>query len=67
LRIYILQQAVGSQRPWRMTVLPRARFQNSHQNGGPVFLIFVADPRPCDLDDGYLADLLMRNTEFLRD
>jgi hypothetical protein len=22
---------------------------------------------PCDLDDGYLADLLMRNTEFLRD
>jgi hypothetical protein len=37
----------GSQSPWRMTVLPRARFQNSHQNGGPVFLIFVADPRPC--------------------
>jgi hypothetical protein len=32
-----------------------------------VFLIFVADPRPCDLGDGYLADLLMRNTEFLRD
>jgi len=50
-----------------MIVLPRARFQNSPQNGGPVFLIFVADPRPCDLDDGYLADLLMRNTEFLRD
>lgn len=22
---------------------------------------------PCDLDDGYLVDLLMRNTAFLRD
>jgi hypothetical protein len=36
--------AVGSQSRWRMTTPLAARLQNSHQNGGRIFLIFVADP-----------------------
>jgi hypothetical protein len=35
---------VGSQTAWRIAVLLPAGLQNSHQNGGAVFLIFVADP-----------------------
>jgi hypothetical protein len=35
---------VGSQTQWRIAVLLPASLQNSHQNGGAVFLIFVADP-----------------------
>jgi colicin import membrane protein len=34
---------VASQTPWRMTIPVPAGLQNSHQNGGPIFLIFVAD------------------------
>jgi hypothetical protein len=37
--------AVGSQSAWRVAILLTAVLQNSHQNGGRVFLIFVADPR----------------------
>ncbi len=36
---------VGSQTRWRMAMPLPATLQNSHQNGGRVFLIFVADPR----------------------
>jgi hypothetical protein len=35
---------VGSQTPWRIVMPLPAALQNSHQNGGRVFLIFVADP-----------------------
>ena len=36
--------AVGSHSPWRTAIPLPARLQNSHQNGGRIFLIFVADP-----------------------
>jgi len=36
---------VGSQVSWRIAIHLHATLQNSHQNGGRVFLIFVADPR----------------------
>src|ERR1700694_2429864 len=36
---------LGSQTRWRMAMALPAGLQNSHQNGGRVFLIFVADPR----------------------
>jgi hypothetical protein len=36
--------AVGSQIPWRTAMSLPWCLQNSHQNGGPPFLIFVADP-----------------------
>jgi hypothetical protein len=36
---------VGFRSSWQMTATPPADLQNSHQNGGCVFLIFVADPR----------------------
>jgi hypothetical protein len=36
---------VASQTQWRMATALPARLQNSHQNGGRLFLIFVADPR----------------------
>jgi len=35
----------GSQTPWRTAMPLPAGLQNSHQNGGSLFLIFVADPR----------------------
>ncbi len=40
---------VGSQSAWRMAMYLPGRLQNSHRNGGRVFLIFVADPRPARL------------------
>jgi hypothetical protein len=36
---------VGSQTPWRIAVPLPAALQTSHQNGGRIFLIFVANPR----------------------
>jgi len=36
--------AAGSQTAWPMAVPVPAGLQNSHQNGGRLFLIFVADP-----------------------
>lgn len=36
---------VGSHGLWRMTNALPAHLQNSHHDGGRVFLIFVADPR----------------------
>jgi hypothetical protein len=44
-----------------MTVLPRARSQNSHQNGGPVFLIFVADPTTVRLYTNFKIRGLLRS------
>jgi hypothetical protein len=38
------QRAVGSHPEWRLTMPLTAGLQNSRQNGGWVFLIFVADP-----------------------
>jgi hypothetical protein len=35
---------VGSHSCWRMATPLRVHLRDSHQNGGPVFLIFVADP-----------------------
>ena len=43
------QMLVGSQRTWRKPTPPPACLQNSHQNGGRVFLIFVAGPRTARL------------------
>ena len=43
--------AVGSQTAWRMTASLPADLQNSHQDGGCVFLIFVADPRTIRLSN----------------
>src|SRR6185437_13153644 len=37
--------AVGSHFTWRITSPLPALLQNSHRNGGRVFLIFVANPR----------------------
>jgi len=36
---------VGSQTAWRIAMPLAAALQDSHRNGGHVFLIFVADPR----------------------
>jgi hypothetical protein len=36
---------VGSHPAWRKPIPLRVFLQNSHQDGGPVFLIFVANPR----------------------
>jgi hypothetical protein len=36
---------VGFHSAWQMGTSRAASLQNSHQNGGPGFLIFVADPR----------------------
>jgi hypothetical protein len=36
---------VGSHAAWRMGTPLAASLQNSHRNGGRIFLIFVADPR----------------------
>ena len=42
MRTYI---TVGSQASWRMVLSQPAALQNFHEDGGGVFLIFVADPR----------------------
>jgi hypothetical protein len=39
------RRAVGSKTPWWTAMPLPVGLQNSHQNGGWVFLIFVADPR----------------------
>jgi len=43
--LQVSQLHVGSQSAWRMAMFLTGRLQNSHRNGGRVFLIFVADPR----------------------
>jgi hypothetical protein len=40
---------VGSHFTWRMAMYLPGRLQNSHQDGGAAFLIFVADPRTARL------------------
>ena len=39
------RRSPASQTPWRMAMWLPAPMQNSHRDGGSVFLIFVADPR----------------------
>ena len=41
----VVGHVVGSHFAWRMTPSLAAGLQDSHRNGGRVFLIFVADPR----------------------
>src|ERR1700694_1010561 len=36
---------LGSKTAWRAAIGPPAALQNSHQNGAPTLLMFVADPR----------------------
>ena len=42
--VVVVVEVVGSHSPWRIATLLPAALQSSHQNGGWVFLIFVADP-----------------------
>jgi hypothetical protein len=48
--------AVASQASWRMPMRLPEGFQDSHQDGGPLFLIFVADPRTVRLCTTHLAE-----------
>ena len=45
IRFSELHAYVGAHEQWRTATLLSADLQNSHQHGGHVFLIFVADPR----------------------
>jgi hypothetical protein len=55
LRTYKAQH-VGSQSAWWMAMYLPGRLQNSHRNGGRVFLIFVADPRTAQLFRNFSRD-----------
>ena len=49
----LLDVVVGSHSAWRIAMPLAAALQNSHQDGGCVFLILVADPRTarlCNID-----------------
>ena len=47
---------VASQTSWRMPMRLPEGFQDSHQDGGPLFLIFVADPRTVRWCTTHLAE-----------
>jgi hypothetical protein len=44
-----LLNGVGSHSLWRIALPLPAGLQNSHQDGGRMFLFFVADPRTVPL------------------
>ena len=48
-RYRLERAAIGSHSVWRTAGVLAGRLQNSRQNGGRGFLIFVADPRPVRL------------------
>jgi hypothetical protein len=59
---------VGCRSAWRIATSLPAALQNSHQNGGCVFLILVANPRTvrlCTIRTGGSDILIGGETAFL--